>query len=63
MKMPLKQVNEKIIRYPIPIAGCYSHFNWLLEKRARLLTLINETKMKENKEALDDADGYQCHYR
>ena len=47
--MTLKQINEKIIRYPTPIAGCDSHFNWLLEERARLLTLINETEIKKQK--------------
>ena len=61
MKMTLKEINEEIRHYPTPIAGCDSHFNWLLEERRKIETLINENKMKNKKKKLDD-DGHQCHY-
>ena len=60
MKMTLKEINEEIRNYPIPIAGCDTHFNWLLEERLRLEILINENKKKTKKEKLDG--GHQCHY-
>ena len=61
MKMTLKEINEEIRNYPTPIAGCDTHFNWLLEERRRLQTLIHENKMKTKQKKLDD-DGHQCHY-
>ena len=61
MKMTLKEINEEIRNYPKPTAGCDTHFNWLIEERRRLQTLMNEYKMKTKKKKLDD-DGHQCHY-
>ena len=61
MKMKLKEINEEIRKYPTPIAGCDTHFNWLLEERRRLQTMINGNKIKTEKKKLDD-DGHQCHY-
>ena len=55
--MTLKEINEEIRNYPTPIAGCDTHFNWLLEERGRLQTLINENKMKSKQKKLDD-DGH-----
>ena len=62
--MTLKEINEEIRNYPTPIAGCDTHFNWLLEERRRLQTLINENenKVKTKKKKLDNNDGHQCHY-
>ena len=57
--MTLKYINEEISNYPTPIAGYDTHFNWLLEERRRLQTLINEN---ENKEKEINDDGHQCHY-
>ena len=42
--MTLKEVNEEIRYYPIPIAGCDTYFNWLLEERKRLESVINGKK-------------------
>ena len=61
MKMPLKDINEEIRNYPTPIAGCDTHFNWLIEERWRLQTLINENKIKTKQKKCND-DDHQCHY-
>ena len=42
--MTLKEINEEIRNYPTPIARCDTHFNWLVEERSKLQTLINEYK-------------------
>tara|TARA_B100001142_G_C14067202_1_gene552070 strand:+ start:472 stop:609 length:138 start_codon:yes stop_codon:yes gene_type:complete len=44
MEMTLKEINEEIRNYPTPIARCDTHFNWLVEERSKLQTLINEYK-------------------
>ena len=44
MKMTLKEINEEIRNYPTPIAGCDTYFNWLLEERRRLQTLLKRKK-------------------
>ena len=44
MEMTLKEINEEIKNYPTPIAGCDAHFNWLLEERRRLQTLLKRKK-------------------
>ena len=64
MKMTLKEINEEIRTYRIPIVRCDAHFNWLLEEKRRLETLINgnEDNIKTKKKKLDDDDGHQCHY-
>ena len=49
MKMTLREINEKIINYPRPIAGCDTHFNWLLGERKRLEKLMNKSKTKKEK--------------
>ena len=60
--MTLKEINEEIRNYPRPIAGCDIHFNWLLEERRKLQTLINKNKIKTKQKKLDGDDGRQCHY-
>ena len=61
--MTLEEINEEIRNYPTPIAGCDTHFNWLLEERSRLQELINENKKKtKNKNLNNHDDGHQCHY-
>ena len=62
--MTLEEINKEIRNYPAPIAGCDTHFNWLLEESRRLQALINENEKKTKNKNLDEPDdGHQCHYR
>ena len=61
--MTLEEINKEIRNYPTPIAGCDTHFNWLLEEREKLQALIIENKKKTKNKNLDDHnDDHQCHY-
>ena len=62
MKMTLKEINQKIRDYPKPIAGNDSYFNWLLEEKGKLQTLIKRNRMKTRQKPLYIDDSHQCHY-
>ena len=59
--MRLKEINEKIRYYPTPIAGCDTHFNWLLEERRRLQIEMDGNKIRTKQKKVND-DAHQCHY-
>jgi|TARA_B100000959_G_scaffold49167_1_gene50626 hypothetical protein len=53
LKNELKELNEEIIYYPGPIAGCDVQFDWLLEERIRLTNQIKKMTDISHREPAD----------